>query len=306
MEKIIILLVIFIVIQWAAFFFLRYRRKKELERLTEYLMKVQDSRELPSPGDFGEGAAGILGSEIYKLIVQMKEQTDVSQNEKEYLADMLANISHQIKTPLTSMGIMVDLLKTPELSDEARIRYVSNIERQTERMTWLIKSLLTLSQIDASLIRINRKTVNLKELLCEVTEPFELMAELKGVEIKTEVDGGIELECDRRWMAEALSNIVKNGLEHTGVGGTVRIYGEKNNFSVNIYIRDDGEGLEQEELGHIFERFYKGKNSSDNSVGIGLALSKQLIMLQNGVISAKSENGAGMEFHIEMYSDVNI
>ena len=161
-------------------------------------------------------------------------------------------------------------------------------------------SLLTLSKLDADMIQMKKERIKLRELIYEVIEPFELMAELRAIEIKTVLGEEIILECDRRWLAEAFSNIVKNSLELN------EITGEKNNFSTNIYIKDNGTGIEPEELGHIFERFYKGKNSPENSVGIGLALSKQLIMLQNGMVYVKSEPGKGTQFHVKMYSEVRI
>lgn len=306
MEKMIVLLIILNLVQGILFLYFRYKREKELTCLTEYLMKAQDSLKVPFPGDFGEGKAGILGSEIYKLVVQMRERADSSWKEKEYLEKMLSDISHQLKTPLTSAGIMADLLKKPDISSKERIRYAANIERQTERMTWLVKSLLTLSRLDADMIQLKKEKVNLRALIGEVIEPFELMAEVKEIEIVVNIHEDIVLECDRHWMAEAFSNIVKNSLEHTGHGGRIEICGEKNNFSTNIAIRDNGAGIDAEDLGHIFERFYKGKNSSDQSAGIGLALSKQLIMLQNGMVSAESEMGAGTCFHIKLYSDVRI
>lgn len=295
-----------IMIQWVLFLAVRHKRLRELDRLTGYLMRVQDSRRLPPPEDCGEGRIGILESEIYKLIVQMKEQTDISSREREYLAKMMSDIAHQLKTPLTSIGIMSDLLKSAGIPDEKRIRYAANIERQADRMTWFVKSLLTLSRLDANMIHLKKERVNLKELLDTVTDPFQIMAELKEIELEIWIHEEIWLECDRDWTAEAFSNIVKNSLEHTKPGGRVEIRGEKNNFAVNVYIRDNGTGIAPEDLGHIFERFYKGKDSSENSVGIGLALSKQLIMLQNGIITVKSRLGEGTQFHVKMYSEVRI
>lgn len=295
-----------VLVQGLLFLAARHKREKELDRLTEYLMKVQDSRSLPAPENCGEGRVGILESEIYKLIIQMKEQTDASKKGQEYLAKMMSDIAHQLKTPLTSIGIMSDLLKTPQLPEETRIRYAANIERQTDRMTWFVKSLLTLSRLDADMIHLKKERVHLKSLLKTVILPFEIMAELKGIELKLKIDERIFLSCDEYWTAEAFSNIVKNSLEHTGAGGRVEILGEKNNFSVNIWIRDNGSGIAPEDLEHIFERFYRGKDSSDNSVGIGLALSKQLIMMQNGVVSVTSTVGEGTQFHVKMYSDVKI
>lgn len=306
MKLVIIILAAVIVLQWIVFLTVRQKREKELDRLTGYLLKVQDSQSLPPLEQCGEGKIGILESEIYKLITQMSEQTGTSQKEKEYLSKMLSDISHQIKTPLTSMGIMVDLLKTPGLSEEKRIRYAGNIERQMDRMTWLVRNLLTLSRLDANMIHLKKEPVNLKLLMAKSLEPFEIMADVKEIELDVDIDGDISLECDEQWTTEAFSNIIKNSLEHTSPGGRLEIRAEKNNFSTNISIKDNGDGIAPEDLGHIFERFYKGKNSSENSVGIGLALSKQLIMLQNGIIHVTSEEGAGTEFRIKMYSDIKI
>lgn len=306
MKLVIIILAAVIVLQWIVFLTVRRKREKELERLTGYLMKVQDSQSLPPLERCGEGKIGILESEIYKLITQMSEQTGTSQKEKEYLSKMLSDISHQIKTPLTSMGIMVDLLKTPGLPEEKRIRYAGNIERQMERMTWLVRNLLTLSRLDANMIHLKKEQVNLKLLMTKSLEPFEIMAEVKEIELDAEIDRDIFLECDEQWTTEAFSNIIKNSLEHMEPGGRLEIRAEKNNFSTNIFIKDNGDGIAPEDLSHIFERFYKGRNSSENSVGIGLALSKQLIMLQNGIIHVTSEKGTGTEFRIKMYSDIKI
>lgn len=305
-KLVIIILAAVIVLQWIVFLAARHKREKELDRLTEYLMKVQDRQSLPSWERCKEGKIGILESEIYKLITQMSEQTGTSRKEKEYLSKMLSDISHQIKTPLTSMGIMVDLLKTPGLPEEKRIRYAGNIERQMDRMTWLVRNLLTLSRLDANMIHLKKEQVNLRRLMTQALEPFEIMAEVKEIELAVEIDSDISLECDEQWTTEAFSNIIKNSLEHMGSGGCLEIRAEKNNFSTNIFIKDNGDGIAPEDLGHIFERFYKGRNSSENSVGIGLALSKQLIMLQNGIIHVTSEEGEGTEFRIKMYTDIKI
>lgn len=305
-EFITIILAAVIAAQWIIFLIVKHRRERELDRLTEYLMRVQDSLSLPSFDSLGEGKFGVLESELYKLLTQMSQQTGTSRKEKEYLSKMLSDISHQIKTPLTSMGIMVDLLKSPGLLEEKRILYAGNIERQMDRMTWLVRNLLTLSRLDADMLHLKKEQVNLKSMITRALEPFEIMAEVKEIQLEVKVDKDIQLVCDEQWTTEALSNIIKNSLEHTDSGGCLEIRGEKNNFSTNISFKDNGSGIAPEDLGHIFERFYKGKNSSENSVGIGLALSRQLIMLQNGIINVASELNKGTEFCIKMYSDVII
>lgn len=188
---------------------------------------------------------------------------------------MLSDISHQIKTPLTSITIMADLLREPDLPEEKRMEFAGKIDQQVNRMTWLVRNLLTLSQLEADMLKLKKEDVEVRKLVQRAAEPLRLMADVKNVEISLDMDEDIHLICDEHWTVEAISNIIKNCLEHTPEGGRVTIRVEENNFSVNIYIRDNGEGIEKEDIAHIFERFYKGKNASENSVGIGLALSRR-------------------------------
>ena len=168
-------------------------------------------------------------------------------------------------------------------------------------MTWLVRNLLTLSQLEADMLKLKKEDIRMSSLIAKAIAPLELMADVRNVELHIDVDANIHLTCDAHWTVEAVSNIIKNCLEHTAGGGQVRIIGGQNNFSTNLYICDNGEGIEKEEIGHIFERFYKGKNASENSVGIGLALARQIVMQQNGTIEVKSEPGQGTEFYLKWY-----
>lgn len=284
----------------------RYRRERRLTELTLYLTRLQDQLTLPELHKCTGGQLGILESEIYKLVVLISERWSVADREKSQLAGMLSDISHQIKTPLASITIMTDLLKSPELSKEQREEFTDKIDSQVNRITWLVRNLLTLSQLDADMLKFKREEVSVPELLKKACQPFEILAELKGVELLNRAGEDMRMICDERWTAEAVSNIVKNCIEHTEAGGRVEITANQNNFSTNIIIQDNGEGIEKKHLPHIFERFYKGGNRSEDSVGIGLAMSKQIFMRQNGTISVTSEEGAGTKFHIKMYSEVNV
>lgn len=290
-----------IFIELVIFLWSEHRQRRRIEELTMYLMRVQDEPELPDLSRHSEGAIGILESEIYKLVVMLKEQSAGAVKEKEYLAKMLSDISHQIKTPLTSISILTELLENPELSEEKRMEFTGKIDSQVNRITWLIRNLLTLSQLDANMLKLKKEKVDVRKLLEKACQPFEIMAELKGVELKISAPSGMILICDEQWTAEAISNIVKNCVEHTGEGGEVSVRAEQNNFSTNIQIKDNGFGIAKEHLPHIFERFYKGDNPSKESIGIGLAMSKQVIMRQNGIIDVKSEKGIGTEFSIKMF-----
>lgn len=282
-------------------FFRHRRRERELEQLIDYLMKQQDGAALPKPEKFGEGRLGILQSELYKLIVQMNSQRDLAKSEKNYLSDLLSDISHQIKTPLAAIAIMTDLLKNPQLSEEKRQEFLSNIDRETERITWLVKNLLVLSQLEAGVLKLKREQITAPELLEGAMKPFEAMAEVKGVSLELKALSEIQLVCDIRWTTEAISNILKNCLEHTDSGGFVRAEVSRNNFSVNIRILDNGSGISEQDLPHIFERFYKASTAGAASVGIGLAMSRQIFLLQGATVSAVSREGEGTEFLIKFY-----
>lgn len=290
-----------ILVQLAVSFGFHFMREKRLEELTSYLMKVQDRMELPDLSGHNEGQLGILQSEIYKLVVLLKEQSSSDRRDKEYFAKMLSDISHQIKSPLTSIMIMTDLLKNPALSEEKRADFIEKIDSQISRITWLIRNLLTLSQLDADMLKLKKETVCMSDFLNRACQPFEVMAEVKGVQLMVSVPEDMDFICDSHWTMEAVSNIIKNCIEHTGFGGQVEIFAKQDNFATSIRIRDNGEGMETKELERIFDRFYKGTDSSKESVGIGLAMAKQVVMMQNGVIRVSSEKGKGTEFCIKMY-----
>lgn len=295
----------------AVFFYLYRKREKELDYMIAYLMKLQDGAELPNPEKQREGKMGILQSEIYKLMIRLNGQRDMEKSERKYLSDFLSDVSHQIKTPMAAITIMTDLLKDPGLSTEKRLEFVSNIDRETERIIWLIKNLLVLSQLEAGVLKLKKEKILVKELLESVMKSFEVMAEVKeiGLSMGVPSEGSslrekthdMFLVCDVRWTTEALSNIVKNCLEHTEPGGFVKIAVSQNNFSTNIMIRDNGKGIAQKDLPHIFERFYKASNSDASSVGIGLAMSRQIFLLQGATVSVCSREGEGTEFLIKFY-----
>ena len=279
-------------------FLLYRRRERKLKELTLYLLKLQDGAELPPFESFEEGQLGVLQSEIYKMVNLLDEETKKSKRQNHYLADMLSDISHQIKTPLAGITLMTDLLKDPELPEEKREEFVEKIDRQTEKITWLVPDML----------KLKKEIVSARELVETAIGPLNILAELKGVELKTSLPEGTALTCDKAWTAEALSNVIKNCIEHVSAeaGKHVWISVTENNFAVTFTIQDDGPGIPAEELPHIFERFYKGKNSSKNSVGIGLSMARQLFLQQNGTIEAAIEAGKGTTFRIRFYNGVSL
>lgn len=291
---IVIALVIYIVAD-------KYRRRKEIDELIEFLIRVQDKAELPEPGNEAEGNMSILRSEIYKLASTLQEQYAGEVRKNNYMAEMLSNISHQIKTPLTAITLMTDNLKNGSLDEAQRRRCVANIEAQTDHITWLVRTLLVLAEIDAGVIVLKDDKVNVKEMIDGIIEGIAIEADIKDVALDVAVPSCIELICDRRWTSEAFLNIIRNSLQHTEAGGTIKIASGESNLAVIVKVEDNGCGISKKDLPYIFKRFYHGEHSDPNSNGIGLALSQQIINLQNGKITCTSEVGKGTVFEIKIY-----
>ena len=299
-----VIIILLIVILIAQFLITRMRKReveKQIEDLISYLMRVQDRLDLPEMEHFREGQLSILQSEIYKVVVLLREAYSEELSQKRYMSDMLSDISHQIKTPISAITIMTDLLEEPELLDEQRLDYADKIDKQAKRITWLIRNLLTLAQLQADVLELKKEPVPVKDILREIQDSLEIMAELKGVQLICESDAAICISCDKHWMTEALLNIVKNSVEHTNEGGTVKVQVVQDTIATHIHVVDDGEGIDSEHLPHIFERFYKADNASANSVGIGLAMAKQIILKQNGTITVESKKGVGTDFYIKLF-----
>ena len=277
------------------------RSEKQIKELISYITKVQDYTSLPEMQKISEGSIGILQSEIYKVITILREQYASEHDQKKYMSDMMSDISHQFKTPLTAISLMNELLMNEEVSTEQRLEYAGKIDAQINKMTWLIKSLLTLSQLEAGVLEMKAEKASLNELITDLSEPLSVMAEVAEVEYKCSIPAEIEVCVDAHWFKEALTNIIKNCIEHTKEGGYVKISATQNNLCTAIVIEDNGKGIEKEHLPHIFERFYKAGNSSHDSVGIGLAMARQIIRSHDGNIEVESEVDKGTKFIISLY-----
>ena len=279
----------------------KHKLEKQIRELTDYITKVQDYAALPEMRDIAEGSLGILESEIYKVVTILREQYSLEHKQKKYMSDMMSDISHQFKTPLTAISLMTELLMGENVTVEQRMEYAAKIDSQISKMTWLIRNLLTLSQLEAGVLEMKMAPVGLREILDEIGDSLGVMAEVAQVELSVKASGEIVLTADAHWLREALSNIIKNCIEHTEPGGYVKVTASRNNISTTLVIEDNGKGIAKEHLPHIFERFYKAGNSSPNSVGIGLAMARQIISLHNGRIDAESEVGRGTRFTVVFY-----
>lgn len=278
------------------------RRYKNLNDLNDYLSLVCKGIYDMNIDDNTEGELSILKNNLYKVITLLQSQNEYLKNDKLYLADSIADISHQLKTPLTSMMVMCELLENEESPDK-RQEFVSVINNQLSKMKWLITNILKISKLDADATEFKREEVSILSVLDDSLKPFALTAELKNIAIQNGANDFV-FNGDESWTVEAISNIVKNCLEHTNDGGKITIASDSTNLYNKLTISDNGCGIAEEDLPHIFERFYHGKNSSKDSVGIGLALAKTVFEKENASVTVESEQGRGSIFEIRFYKSV--
>lgn len=279
------------------------KRYKEIEKLSGYLRNISNGNYSMDIRDNEEGELSILKNEIYKVTLMLSKQGEFLKRDKERLADAISDISHQLKTPLTSMMVMIDLLREENLEIEKRMEFTKNIEIQLERMEWLLTSLLKLSKIDAGTVIFKKEKVLVAELIKKAINPLLIPMEIKEQELIIDGKENTSFIGDINWTTEAIVNILKNCIEHTKNKGRISIFYEENPLYTEIKISDKGKGIEKEDLPYIFKRFYKGKNANDESVGIGLAMAKSIIISQNGDVSVKSKKDEGTEFSIKFYKE---
>lgn len=282
-----------------------YRRYGCMEKLSEELEGILYGRE-SSISSYQEGELAILQSQIGKLLVRLREQADRLQADKTYLADSLADISHQIRTPLTSINLIVNFLKEPELSEERRKQLLFDLTKQLERIEWQICTLLKRSKMDAGTAYFKQEEINLKKLVKKAADAIAIPMELRQQQFSLQAEGTEFFVGDENWTYEAFSNILKNCMEHTPVGGWISVTILDNVLYSQLVIEDTGKGMSPEDLNHIFDRFYKGKDSARESVGIGLALAKMIVTKQNGTIKAENRKEGGARFIIRFYKKETI
>jgi len=284
----------------AVFLISSFWRYKRITKLSNDIDRILHGEENINIENYTEGDIGVLRSEVYKMTIRLREQKSGLLQDKVYLADLLADISHQIRTPLTSINILVSMISDPDMSEEKREQTVHKLYGLLSRIDWLITALLKMSKLDAGTIRFHKEKVTMKELLDKACMPVRVPIELRGQELDIMAEG--ELECDVAWTCEAIGNIVKNCMEHTPDGGKITVRGTKNPLYSEIVITDSGSGISSEDLPHIFERFYKGRSSEDKGgFGIGLALARMIVTEQNGTIKADNSSDGGAVFSIRLY-----
>lgn len=277
------------------------KRKNELNNIIEYLKELNRGNYNLKIDLNAEGKMSILKNEIYTTTVMLREQAEKELIDKINLKDSLTNISHQLKTPLTSISLLVDNLIEEPIDAATQKEFLLDIKTQVESINYLIIALLKLSRFDANVITFKKENINVKILLLDILKHIDILREVKNIDIHITGNNETSFIGDYKWEFEALTNILKNCLEYTLENRNIYVSFSTNNVYTEIIIRDEGNGMSKEECRKIFERFYKGVNSSNNSFGIGLSLAKEIINKDNGKIKVKSQLNIGTSFIIRYY-----
>ena len=276
------------------------RKEKEINEVIKIIEEINNKNYSFKMKDINEEDLSLLKNEIYKTTIMLNEISEISKKDKKELEESLEDISHQLKTPLTSMLIMIDtLLDDEDMDQNTREDFLRNMKREVMNINFLVKSILKLSRLDTNTVKFISKKESVKEIINEAILNVSLLSDLKNVKIETNLSDSFII-CDYKWQIEALTNILKNSIEHSYENNKVLIESSENNAYVKITIKDFGTGIAKEDINHIFERFYKGKDSDYDSIGIGLALSKSIIEKQNGKISVESSDD-GTTFTIKYF-----
>lgn len=281
-------------------FILMRKTYQDISQLSGSLTKILNGDYQLDISKEEEGDIAILRSEVHKMTVMLREQTEILKNEKTFLVDSLSDISHQLKTPITSMVLMTQLMSDESISQDEHFQILRKMKMLIEKMNSLVAILLKISKLDAGVIELKKDKVLVRSLIDGAVEPLIIAMELREIELKIEGKDDVQFEGDLYWTSEAIANIVKNCMEHTDQYGKVSVRFEENPIYTSILIEDTGSGINPEDLPNIFKRFYKGKSSSENSVGIGLSLAKTIIDKQNGSIKAYNTD-VGAAFKIKFY-----
>lgn len=275
-------------------------RQREIGTLCSYMDEVgRGNFSLDISKNRDDELSG-LKNELYKLTIFLKEQARTATDNRRALADAVADISHQLKTPLTSVTVLVDnLSENQDMEPAVRSRFLREVSNQLSGVSWLVAVLLKLSRLDAGVVELEHKPLSVRALAGRVCRKLELLAEWRQVDLRLQIPEEIWIRGDEQWLTEAFLNLVKNAIEHSHAGGEVVMAAEENEVYTLITVKDQGEGISPEEQKHLFERFYRGRTAGADSVGIGLSLAREIIIRQEGYIAVESDHGEGTTFLIK-------
>lgn len=276
------------------------QRNRKIQELVDYIRKIEHGIYWIEIEENEEGELSRLQNELYKITVMLRESSELAGQQKKALADSVSDISHQLKTPLTSCLVLLDnLAESENMTEETRRRFLSEITGQLTSVSWLVQVLLKLSRLDAGVVELKEEELSVSALIRSAVEKVGLLAEWKQIDIQVMGEEEPCIKGDRHWLEEALVNLIKNAIEHSPEDSEIRIQVEDNQVYTCIHVRDFGSGISYEDQKHIFERFYRSADAGEDSVGIGLALAQEIMKRQNGYLTVESEPGQGTTFYMK-------
>ena len=291
---------LFLIVSFLVFTKNRYNR---INTLTETIDKILHGNDKINIKSFGEGELSILESDVQKMLICLRDQKDKLEKDRTFLADSIADISHQLRTPLTSINLILSLIEAPDITEERRGELLRELSKLITKTEYLVSVLLKISKLDAGTVQFEKKETDLDSLVRKSAEPLLIPMDIKNQRLSVHIDN-VSLDCDSAWCLEAFGNILKNCTEHTSENGSITVTATDTPIFTEVVITDTGNGFDEEDIPHIFERFYKGKNSSKESFGIGLNLAKMIITAHNGTVKARNSQSGGAEFIIRFYKQV--
>lgn len=275
---------------------------REIDKIIKLLERINHKDYELNINELSEDKLSILREEIYKTTIMLKESADNSLKDKINLKNSLQDISHQLKTPLTSINIMLDNISDdPNMKLEVREEFIRHIKKEMANITFLVQAILKLSKFEANTVTFHSKEVSTQKIVDAVISNLSNLSDLKNICIVVDNKYKNIIKCDFKWQVEALTNIVKNAIEHSHNNSKVIFECNSNNLYTEFRVKDFGSGMSEEETINIFKRFYKGENADKDSIGIGLSLSKAIIEKDNGQIIVESKKGRGTTFIIRYF-----
>ena len=299
--KEIIFFILTIIIITTIFLIYEHKKNIKLKEITKYIEEINKKNYTLKIDEISEDELSILNNEIYKTTIMLKENAENSLKDKKDLKKSLEDISHQLKTPLTSILIILDnLIDNPDMDNNTKEDFIRDIKREVMNINFLVQTILKISKFESNTIEFIKEKNNVLDIINESLKNVSSLCDLKNIKIEVIKSKNNYLTCDFKWQVEAITNIIKNCIDYSKENSKIIISHEQNKIYTTIKIKDFGKGISKEDLPHIFERFYKGKNYQPDSVGIGLALAKAIIEEDNGNISVNSSTD-GTEFTIKYF-----
>lgn len=298
------IIIIFIILFILISFINKKNQSKKIKEITNLIEQINRKNYYLNIDNNTEDELSILKNEIYKTTIMLKEEAYNSNKDKDNIKKSIEDISHQLKTPLTSISIMLDnIIDDPDMDANVRSDFINDINREINNINFLVKSLLKLSRFDINAVNYNSQNNSVKSIMDKVMNNVSTLSDLKNIKIDLNIKNDFNLYCDFNWQVEALTNIVKNSIEHSFKDKNIIINASDEKLYSKIEITNYGIGINDKDIKHIFDRFYKGENSNEDSFGIGLSLAKTIIEKNNGKISVSSKENDKTIFTIKYYKD---